>query len=203
MVDVRKIYQEHQALLEGHFLLSSGNHSKYYLQSARVLENPKVAEQLATALASEIRKSNINIDLVCSPALGGLLIGYELARALGVRFIFAERKDGKMEIRRGFSISKGENVLICEDIITTGGSALEVADEVEKLGGNVVGFSALANRGFCSRTGSDIAPKESCKLPKDKPLFALDDFIFEIYPPEKCPLCAEGDKPIKPGSRGN
>ncbi|HIC10908.1 MAG TPA: orotate phosphoribosyltransferase [Campylobacterales bacterium] len=203
MVDVRKVYQEHQALLEGHFLLSSGNHSKYYLQSARVLENPKVAEQLATALASEIRQSNINIDLVCSPALGGLLIGYELARALGVRFIFAERKDGKMEIRRGFSISKGENVLICEDIITTGGSALEVADEVEKLGGNVVGFSALANRGFCSRVGSDIAPKESCKLPKDKPLFALDDFIFEIYSPEKCPLCAEGDKPIKPGSRGN
>ena len=203
MVDVRKVYKEHQALLEGHFLLSSGNHSKYYLQSARVLENPKVAEQLATALASEIRKSSINIDLVCSPALGGLLIGYELARALGVRFIFAERKDGKMEIRRGFSISKGENVLICEDIITTGGSALEVADEVEKLGGNVVGFSALANRGFCARVGSDIPPKESCKLPKDKPLFALDDFVFEIYPPEKCPLCAEGDKPIKPGSRGN
>jgi len=203
MIDLKKIYRENGAFLEGHFILSSGNHSKYYLQSAKVLENPKVAEQLATSLAEKIRESGLQVDTVCSPALGGLLAGYELARALGVRFIFTERKDGKMVMRRGFSVSQGEKVLICEDIITTGGSALEAGDEVERQGGEVVGFSALANRGFCKRAGSSLSKKDECKLPDSKPLFALEDFIFEIYPPESCPLCAEGSKAVKPGSRGN
>lgn len=202
-MDLKKIYRENSAFLEGHFILSSGNHSKYYLQSAKVLEDPKVAEQLATALADKIKESRIEIDTVCSPALGGVLAGYELARALGVRFIFTERKDGEMQMRRGFTVSEGEKVLICEDIITTGGSALEAGKEVERQGGEIVGFSALANRGFCKRVGSDLSQKESCKLPENKPLFALEDFIFEIYSPEDCPLCAEGSTAIKPGSRGN
>ena len=207
-MNLKEIYKSENALLQGHFLLSSGKHSEYYLQSAKVLENPKTAEMLATALAENIRANldeNTKIDTVCSPALGGVLIGYELARALGVRFIFTERKEGKMELRRGFEVSEGENVLICEDIITTGGSALEAGKEIENRGGKVIGFSALANRGFCQRVGGATPTDEAkttCKLPKDKPLFALEDFIFNVYEPENCPLCATSEA-IKPGSRGN
>ena len=203
MVNLKDIYKESGAFLEGHFILSSGNHSQFYLQSARVLENPKVAEKIAKELAKKIRESGIKVDTICSPALGGLLAGYELARALGVRFIFTERKEGEMQMRRGFTVSEGEKVLICEDIITTGGSALEAGKEVEVQGGEVVGFSALANRGFCSRVRSDLKATSNCKLPKDKPLFALEDFIFDIYSSNSCPLCKDGSKAIKPGSRGN
>ena len=149
MMDVAQIYKDANALLEGHFLLSSSNHSQFYLQSAKVLEDPKTAEILADELAKEIQKSGLAIDTVCSPALGGILAGYELARALGARFIFTERVNGEMSLRRGFEVKEGERLLICEDIITTGGSAVEAMKAVEKLGGNVVGFAALANRGFC------------------------------------------------------
>ncbi len=203
-MNLEKIYRDAGAYLEGHFLLSSGKHSQYYLQSAKVLEDPKVAETLATALAEEIRKSGIEIDTVCSPALGGVLAGYELARALGVRFIFTERVNGEMTLRRGFEAKNGEKILICEDIITTAGSALESAKCVEELGAEIVGFAALANRGFCSRYGSGKEAKANCKLPKDAKFFALGDFEFEIYDDENCPLCKEtGTKPIKPGSRNN
>jgi len=202
-MDVKKIYMNADALLEGHFKLSSGNHSQFYLQSAKVLEDPKTAKLLASALAKQIRESGIKVDTVCAPALGGLIAGYALAEALDVRYIFAERVDGKMSIRRGFEVSKGEKVLICEDIITTAGSALEAADVVKSLGGEMVAFAALANRGFCKRVGSDIEPKSNCKLPKGTKLFALDDFTFEMYAPEDCPLCKEGkSEAIKPGSKG-
>ncbi len=202
-MDIKKIYEEAGALLKGHFLLSSGNHSEFYLQSAKVLEDPKTAEKLALALAEEIKKAGILVDTVCSPALGGILAGYELARALGVRFIFAERVAGEMTIRRGFEVKKGERVLICEDIITTGGSAMEAAEVVKRLGGEIVGFAALANRGFCHRENSDIKRKPNCKLPENLPFFALADFDFEIYDPKNCPLCKEGSEAYKPGSRGN
>jgi orotate phosphoribosyltransferase len=196
-MDLEKIYKDCGAFLEGHFLLSSGKHSQYYLQSAKVLEDPKTASKLASELASKIKSNNIKVDTVCSPALGGLLAGYELARALEVRFIFAERVNKEMTIRRGFEVAKDENVLICEDIITTGGSALEAAKVVEHLGGTIVGYAALANRGFCP-------DKQECKLPKNLPLFTLGNFEFEIYDEENCPLCKEGKtKAIKPGSRGN
>jgi len=201
MVNLKEIYKESKALLEGHFLLSSGNHSQFYLQSARVLEDPKRAQLLADALAEQIKKSGITVDVVCSPALGGILAGYELARSLGVRFIFTERKEGSMSLRRGFEVQEGENILICEDIITTGGSALEAAQEVEKLGGKVVAFSALANRGFCSREGS--VSKTECKLPKEIPFFAIDNIEFKMFEPSECPMCKEGSVAIKPGSRGN
>jgi orotate phosphoribosyltransferase len=203
-MDLEKVYRDSGAFLEGHFLLSSGKHSKYYLQSAKVLEDPKVAEKLANALAKEIRKSDIKIDCVCSPALGGILAGYELARSLGVRFIFTERVDGIMTLRRGFEVSKDENILICEDIITTAGSALESAKCVEKNGANIVGFSALANRGFCSRYGSKKEQKDNCKLLEGTKFFALGDFEFEIYDESDCPICKESQtKAIKPGSRNN
>jgi len=202
-MNIEQIYKDSGALLSGHFILSSGNHSPNYLQSAKVLEDPKVAEELATALAKEIKSSGIEIDRVCAPALGGVIAGYELARALGVNSIFVERKEGQMQLRRGFEVKEGEKFIICEDIITTGGSALEAAKIIQELGGEVVAFAALANRGFCKRVNTTNEPKPECKLPKDKPLFALADFEFDIYSPDNCPLCREGSEAIKPGSRGN
>ena len=202
-MNIEAIYKESGALLSGHFILSSGKHSPNYLQSAKVLEDPKRAELLADALAKIIKEAGIEVETVCAPALGGVIAGYELARALGVRSIFVERKGGAMELRRGFEVAKGEKVLICEDIITTGGSALEAATIIESLGAEVVAFAALANRGFCSRYGIDKEPKLECKLPTTKPLFALADFEFEIYDPSDCPLCKEGSEAVKPGSRGN
>ena len=202
-MDIKKIYMDVDALLEGHFKLSSGNHSQFYLQSAKVLEDPKTAKLLAEELAKEIKASGIEIDTVCSPALGGLIAGFALATALDVRFIFAERVNGAMNIRRGFEVKEGEKVLMCEDIITTGGSAMEAASVVKSFGGEIVGVAALANRGFCHREGSDIETKPNCKLPQDIPFFALADFTFEMYAPEECPLCKDGSEAIKPGSRGN
>jgi orotate phosphoribosyltransferase len=202
-MDIKKVYEENQALLKGHFKLSSGKHSEYYLQSARVLENPAVAGEIMKELATQIKESEIKIDAVCSPAIGGLLAGYELARQLGVRFIFAERVNGKMTIRRGFEVKQNEKILICEDIITTGGSALEAADEVKKNGGDIVAFAAIANRGLCKREGSDLEAKVQCKLPSNIPFFALGDFVFETYEADECPMCKTGSEAIKPGSRGN
>ena len=202
-MDVKKIYMDADALLEGHFKLSSGNHSQFYLQSAKVLEDPKTAKLLADALATQINESGLKIDSVCAPALGGLIAGFALAQALGVRFIFAERVDGVMNIRRGFEVNKDERVLMCEDIITTGGSAMEAASVVQSLGGKIVGVAALANRGFCKRENSDIVTKANCKLPQNIPFFALADFTFEMYLPDACPLCKNGSDAIKPGSRGN
>jgi len=202
-MDIKKIYMDADALLEGHFKLSSGNHSQFYLQSAKVLEDPKTAKLLAKELAKEIKLSGIEIDTVCSPALGGLIAGFALATALDVRFIFAERVNGEMSIRRGFEVKEGEKVLMCEDIITTGGSAMEAASVVKSFGGEIVGVAALANRGFCHREGSDVQTKPNCKLPQDIPFFALADFTFEMYTPDECPLCKDGSEAIKPGSRGN
>ncbi|RUM71300.1 MAG: orotate phosphoribosyltransferase [Sulfurovum sp.] len=202
-MDVENIYKEAEALLEGHFILSSGNHSNRYLQSAKVLEDPKRAKLLADALAKMIQESGIEVETICAPALGGILAGYELARSLGVRSIFVERKEGGMELRRGFQVKKDEKILICEDIITTGGSAMEASKIIEELGANVVAFASLANRGFCKRDGSTSQSKPECKLPCDTPFFALDDFTFEMYTPQECPMCKEGSIAIKPGSRNN
>ena len=202
-MDLRAIYKDASALLEGHFLLSSGKHSKYYLQSAKVLEDPKTAELLATKLAKMINEAGIEVDTICSPALGGLLAGYELSRALNARFIFTERVNKVMTLRRGFEVKKDEKILICEDIITTGGSALEAAKVIQDLGGEIVGFAALANRGFCKIYGENKEQKEECKLPLNKPFFALGNFEFEMYDPADCPLCKDGSSAVKPGSRGN
>jgi len=202
-MDVEAIYKDAGALLEGHFLLSSGNHSNRYLQSAKVLEDPKRAEMLARELAEMIHSSGLPVDAVCAPALGGVLAGYELARALGVRSIFVERKGGEMELRRGFEVRSGERIVVCEDIITTGGSAMEAADALAELGADVIAFAALANRGFCRRQGTTVEAKPECKLPREVPFFALADFEFAMYTPEACPICAEGSEAIKPGSRGN
>ena len=203
-MDIEKIYRDCGAYLRGHFLLSSGNHSAFYLQSAKVLEDPQLAGQLADELAAIIEKAGVEFDSVCSPALGGILAGYELARAAKKRFIFTERVDRVMSLRRGFEVRKSERLIVCDDIITTGGSALESARLIEDLGGEVVGFAALANRGFCKVANlAGSSAKAGAKLPADKPFFALGNFEFEIYEPATCPLCAAGSKAIKPGSRGN
>jgi len=200
-MNVEQVYKDANALLDGHFLLASGNHSARYLQSAKVLEHPKKAALLTDALAEMIRANGIEVDTVCAPALGGVLAGYELARSLNVRSIFVEKKEGGMELRRGFEISKGEKIIICEDIITTGGSALKAAQAIEALGGTIVAFASLANRGFCKRVGGQNEAKIECALPEDVPLFALDDFSFEMYAPDACPLCKDGSVAIKPGSK--
>ena len=202
-MNVEQVYKDANALLDGHFLLASGNHSSRYLQSAKVLEYPKKAALLTDALAVMIRDAGIEVDTVCAPALGGVVAGYELARSLDVRSIFVEKKEGAMELRRGFEVTKGEKIIICEDIITTGGSALKAAQAITALGGEVVAFASLANRGFCKRVGGNDTAKPACALPEDTPLFALADFTFEMYAPEDCPLCKEGkSQAIKPGSKG-
>lgn len=202
-MNIEQIYRDCGAYLEGHFLLSSGNHSQFYLQSAKVLEEPKTANLLAAKLAQMITESGVEADSICSPALGGLIAGYALASALDKRFIFTERSGGEMVLRRGFEVRPGERFIICEDIITTGGSALEAAKQIESQGGIIVAYAALANRGFCKRVGSAIDQKPNCKLPNDVPFFALDDFNFEMYSPDNCPLCKSGSVAYKPGSRGN
>ncbi|RDU62229.1 orotate phosphoribosyltransferase [Helicobacter sp. MIT 14-3879] len=209
-MNIENIYKKYNALLEGHFLLSSGNHTKFYLQSAKVLEYPQIAQKLALSLAALIKEHSIEVECVCSPALGGILAGYELARALGVRFIFTERVNSEMMLRRGFQVTKGEKVLICEDIITTGGSALESAQCVAQQEAKIVAFAGLANRGFCKailpnnqkgNEGSKIqAQSPICKLPLSLPLFALANFSFDIYPADSCPLCKDSIA-YKPGSR--
>jgi len=200
-MNVEQAYKDANALLEGHFLLASGNHSNRYLQSAKVLEHPKKAALLTDALAKMIQEAGIEVDTVCAPALGGVLAGYELARSLDVRSIFVEKKEGGMELRRGFEVAQGEKIIICEDIITTGGSALKAAQAIEALGGNVVAFASLANRGFCKRVGGNDTAQPECALPDDVPLFALDDFTFQMFTPDECPLCKEGSTAIKPGSK--
>jgi len=200
-MNVEQVYKDANALLDGHFLLASGNHSRRYLQSAKVLEYPQKAALLTDALAKMIRDAGVEVDTVCAPALGGVLAGYELARSFDVRSIFVEKKEGGMDLRRGFEVTKGEKIIICEDIITTGGSALKAAQAIEALGGKVVAFASLANRGFCKRVGGNDTAKAECSLPNDIPLFALDDFTFEMYTPEECPMCKEGSVAIKPGSK--
>lgn len=202
-MNLESVYKEAGAYLEGHFLLSSGNHSQFYLQSAKVLENPALAGKLANELFSVIKNAGISFESVCSPALGGILAGYELARAGNKRFIFTERVDGQMTLRRGFEVKKGEKFIICEDVITTGGSAVESAKIIESLGGEVVGYAALASRGFCKMVGGLENPAPNAKLPSDKPFFALGEFGFAMFTPDECPLCKSGSKAIKPGSRGN
>lgn len=184
--DVLDIFHKNNALLKGHFKLSSGLHSENYLQCALVLQYPEMAEKLAKELAEKF--AGKKIDTVIGPALGGITIAYEVARALGIRGIFAERQDGDMVIRRGFSVSQGENVLVVEDVITTGGSTREVIDAVKKSGGKVVGVGCIIDR---SDTKIDFGAE----------LKSLARLKIKTYGQNECPLCKSNIPITKPGSR--
>lgn len=174
------------ALLEGHFRLTSGLHSSGYLQSALVLQHPREAEACGAAIAERVR--SLGAQAVLSPALGGIVIGQEVARALGVHAIFAERQDGTLTLRRGFTLSSGEKVLVVEDVVTTGGSTRETIEVARAAGARVVAAAAIIDR---SGGQQQI----------DVPFHALATVSLPTYAPESCPLCAAGQPIVKPGSR--
>ncbi|MCI6609771.1 MAG: orotate phosphoribosyltransferase [Ezakiella sp.] len=184
--EVSEILRKREALLHGHFGLSSGKHSNVYMQCALATEYAEDAEVIANAIKAKLEENNIHPDVVVGPAMGGIIIGYELARSLKVRSIFAERKDGEMCLRRGFKIEKGEKVLICEDVVTTGKSSLETAKVIEEQGGIVIGIAAIVDR---SKDDTPI------------PVYSAYKLEAEIYEPEDCPLCKENVPINKPGSR--
>jgi orotate phosphoribosyltransferase len=174
------------ALLEGHFRLTSGLHSPGYLQCALVLQHPAQAEACGVEIAD--RAGGLKPEVVLSPALGGIVIGQEVARALGVRAIFAERQDGRLMIRRGFALAPGERVLVVEDVVTTGGSTRETIEVARAAGAVVVGAAAIIDRG----TGQQRL---------DVPFSALARVDLPTYEADVCPLCAAGQPVVKPGSR--
>lgn len=184
----QQLLQE-DALLRGHFRLSSGLHSDTYVQCARFLRRPELAAPAAATLAGQIQAAGLQPDTVVGPAMGGVVIGYELARQLGVPGIFTERDaDGQMTLRRGFTIEPGERVVIAEDVVTTGKSTLEVAKVLREMGAEVLAVASLIDR-----TGG--------KGGLDFPHFALLQVQAATFAPESCPLCAAGVPVVKPGSR--
>jgi orotate phosphoribosyltransferase, Thermus family len=184
--DVLELFERSGALLKGHFKLSSGLHSEKYLQCALVLQYPKIAEKLSKALAEKF--ADQKIDVVIGPALGGVTLAYEVARAVGVHGLFTERQDGKMVLRRGFAISKGEKVLVVEDVVTTGGSTKEVIDLVKSFGASVVGVGSIIDR-------------SGAKIDFGAPFRPLAKVEVETFEEAKCPLCKNNTPITKPGSR--
>lgn len=184
---VLDLFRATNALLEGHFRLTSGLHSNGYLQCALVLQHPKHAESLGAALAEKLK--DLDPQVVLSPALGGLIIGHEVARALGVRAIFAERQDGALTLRRGFSIAPGERVVVIEDVVTTGGSTRETMDVATAVGGVVVGAGAIINRGG------------GVNLSSSAPFRALAEVSFPTWPEDQIPEWLAKIPVTKPGSR--
>ena len=185
------LFQQTGAYLSGHFRLTSGLHSPNYLQSALVLQHPLHAETLGREMAARIsaRTGHKKIDLVISPALGGLIIGHETARALGVRFLFTERDaDRKMSLRRGFVLQPGEVAVVVEDVITTGGSTREVIDIVRMYGAEPVAAGSIVDR-----SGGAVD--------HGIPRVALETLRVTAYDPAVCPLCEAGEPVVKPGSR--
>lgn len=174
------------ALLEGHFVLTSGLHSANYLQCALILQYPAEAEKFGRAIAEHFEKAKI--QLVASPAIGGIVIGHEVARQLGARFIWTERDNGRMTIRRGFSVSPGERTVVVEDVITTGGSTLETVETLRAAGANVVGAASIIDR---SSGRADVGV----------PRVALATLDVPAVDPSICDLCQQGIPAIKPGSR--
>ncbi len=185
--EVEALLEESGALTRGHFVLSSGLHSPAYVQCARLLEEPRRARRVGRALARLL--ASLRPASVLSPALGGLIIGHEVAEGLGVPFRFVERREGTMELRRGFALEPGERVVIVEDVVTTGRSTLETAQVARAAGGEVVAVGAIIDR-----TGGED--------PFDVPFFHLLELDLPTWPAGECPLCVEGGSPVKPGSRG-
>jgi len=183
---VLDLFRQSGALLEGHFRLTSGLHSSGYLQCALVLQHPTHAETLGRALAARFQE--LGATAVLSPALGGLIIGHEVARAIGVRAIFAERLDGALTLRRGFALAPSDRVIVIEDVVTTGGSTRETMDVARAAGATAAGAGAIIDRSGGRST-------------LDVPFHALATVALPTYQPEACPLCAAGVPVTKPGSR--
>ncbi len=189
--EILEIFRQTGAYLQGHFRLTSGLHSPEYLQCALVLQHPNHAERLGQALARALRDilPDSPVHVVASPAIGGLIIGHEVARALGARFLFAERDtEGKMTLRRGFSVQPGESAVVVEDVVTTGGSTREVVDLLAGAGARVLAAGSIIDR---SGGQADVG----------SPRIALATLQVIAYPPEECPLCRQGQPVTKPGSR--
>jgi orotate phosphoribosyltransferase len=188
--NVIALFEQTGALLKGHFRLTSGLHSPEYLQCALVLQYPSHAERLGGELAIELRRiaAGKRIDLVVSPAMGGVVIGHEVARALGAPAIFTERENGAMTFRRGFHVNSGSRVVVVEDVVTTGGSTREVVDLVRTSGGEVLAAGSIIDR---SGGAADVGA----------PRVALATLKVTSWPQQECPLCAQGDPVVKPGSR--
>lgn len=183
---VLEILKEAGVLLEGHFLLTSGRHSDRYLQCAKIFQDTRYSEELCAALAEKY--AGQGVELVIGPAIGAIQMCYEVSRHLGVRNIFAERENGTMTLRRGFTIEKGQKVLIVEDVVTTGGSVREVMDIVREAGGTIVGIGSIVDR-----TGG--------KIDFGVPFNAVISMEVQSYEADKCPLCKQGLPLVKPGSR--
>jgi orotate phosphoribosyltransferase len=183
------LFRKSGALLEGHFRLTSGLHSPGYLQCALVLQHPQHAETLGAALADRVR--SLRPTVVMSPALGGVVIGQEVGRALGVRAIFAERQDGVLTLRRGFMLGETDRVLVVEDVLTTGGSTRETIQVAIACGAQVVGAASIVDRSAMVSRERDLGV----------PFVSLLDIDLPTYEPDKCPLCAQGLPVVKPGSR--
>jgi orotate phosphoribosyltransferase len=183
------LFRKSGALLEGHFRLTSGLHSPGYLQCALVLQHPQHAETLGAALADRVR--SLRPTVVMSPALGGVVIGQEVGRALGVRAIFAERQDGVLTLRRGFMLGETDRVLVVEDVLTTGGSTRETIQVAIACGAQVVGAASIVDRSTMVSRERDLGV----------PFVSLLDIDLPTYEPDKCPLCAQGLPVVKPGSR--
>lgn len=182
-----KIFTESKALLAGHFRLTSGRHSNQYMQCAQVLQYPHFTEQLARHLADKFQDDNV--ELVVGPAMGGIIVAYEVARQLKIPGFFCERQDGKMALRRGFQIKPGQRILVVEDVVTTGGSVQEVIEVVKSAGGEVMGVGVLVDR---SGGAVDFGVKKEAVLTMD----------IESWEAEVCPLCKAGQgEAVKPGSR--
>lgn len=184
--EIRALLEKVGAVRQGHFELSSGRHSATYVQCALVLQHPEAAERLGSALAEKLK--DLQIECVVSPALGGILVGHEVGRALGVRAIFVERdSSGQMALRRGFSLRDGERVLVVEDVWTTGGSTREAMGVVEQAGGRAVAAAALIDR-------------SNGKIEWDVPAKALIEISIPSHEAFECPLCRRGEPVMKPGS---
>jgi len=183
-----EIFRETKALLEGHFQLTSGLHSAQYFQCAKVLQYPKYMHLLAGEIAKHFEYSDI--EVVISPAIGGIVVGTEVGRMLGARTLFTERKDGTMLLRRGFEIRPSERCLVVEDVVTTGGSVFEVVDIVRQEKGTLAGVGYIVDR-------------SNGKIKFDAKYFSVLQLDVVAYKPEECPLCQDGIPVTKPGSRGN
>lgn len=184
--NIMDLFLETDALLNGHFLLTSGKHSNQYFQSAKVLQYPENTELICSKIAEFFK--DFEIDTVISPAIGGIVVGQEVARQMGKRFIFAEREEKNLKLRRGFELIENENVLVCEDVVTTGGSVFEVINIIKEAGAKLVGVGMIVDR-------------SNGKVDFGVPQVSTLQLEVVTYEPEECPLCKDGIPLVKPGSK--